>query len=175
MNKSASSALCESADSYCFDSTGRRLFMRVEWAQNLASPLHWARLGLAPHRSATLPCRYVHPNGSPRSPLPAAAQVVAEAALQRQNMLLGADKGGSAAAVPIPSTSARYPPLAPPPLPEGWSDPVQSDRVSLSPRASQAAAGARPGWVAQGNAASPAPRAASCPCGCCPLAAAGGR
>lgn len=78
-----------------------------------------------------------------RSPVPAVAQVLAEAALQRQNMLLGADKGGSVAAVPIPSApspGAPTPdtPLAPPPLPQGASDPAQSDRVSLSPRASQA-------------------------------------
>ena len=104
----------------------------------------------------------------PRSPLPAAAQVLAEAALQRQNMLLGADKGGSAAAGPVPSApspgaSTPDTPLAPPPLPEGVSDPVQSDRVSLSPRASQALQAQGQGGVAQGNAASPAPRAASLP------------
>ena len=104
----------------------------------------------------------------PRSPLPAAAQVLAEAALQRQNMLLGTDKGGSAAAVPVPSApspgaSTPDTPLAPPPLPEGVSDPVQSDRVSLSPRASQELQAQGQGGVAQGNAASPAPRAASLP------------
>ena len=103
-----------------------------------------------------------------RSPVPAVAQVLAEAALQRQNMLLGADKGGSAAAGPIPSApspGAPTPgtPLAPPPLPEGVSDPVQSDRVSLSPRASQALQAQGQGGVAQGNAASPAPGAASLP------------
>jgi len=89
----------------------------------------------------------------PRSPVPAVAQVLAEAALQRQNMLLGADKGGSAAAGPIPSAPSPDTPLAPPPLPEGVSDPVQSDRVSLSPRASQALQAQGQGGVAQGNAA----------------------
>lgn len=78
-----------------------------------------------------------------RSPVPAVAQVLAEAALQRQNMLLGADKGGTGVAVPTPGappspTPTPATPLAPPPLPEGASDPVPFDRVSLSPRASQA-------------------------------------
>ena len=108
----------------------------------------------------------------PRSPLPAAAQVLAEAALQRQNMLLGADKGGSAAAGPIPSAPSPDTPLAPPPLPEGVSDPVQSDRVSLSPRASQALQAQGQGGIGQGNAASAAPRAAPLPPAAATLAAA---
>ena len=79
----------------------------------------------------------------PRSPVPAAAQVLAEAALQRQNMLLGADKVGTGVAAPTPGalpspTPIPATPLAPPPLPEGARDPAQADRVSLSPRASQA-------------------------------------
>ena len=87
----------------------------------------------------------------PRSPVPAVAQALAEAALQRQNMLLGADKGASGVVVPgaggpaggVPPLPAPNPatPLAPPPLPEGASDPALADRVSLSPRASQALQG----------------------------------
>ena len=83
-----------------------------------------------------------------RSPVPAVAQVLAEAALQRQNMLLGADKGISGAGAPgtgnptggVPPLPTPNPaaPLAPPPLPDGASDPALADRVSLSPRASQA-------------------------------------
>ena len=92
-------------------------------------------------------------------------------------MLLGADKGGSAAAVPIPSApspgaSTPDAPLAPPPLPEGVSDPVQSDRVSLSPRASQALQAQGQGGIGQGNAASAAPRAAPLPPAAATLAAA---
>ena len=87
----------------------------------------------------------------PRSPVPAVAQALAEAALQRQNMLLGADKGIPGAAAPgaggptggVPPLPTPNPaaPLAPPPLPEGASDPALADRVSLSPRASQALQG----------------------------------
>ena len=86
-----------------------------------------------------------------RSPVPAVAQALAEAALQRQNMLLGADKGIPGAAAPgaggptggVPPLPTPNPaaPLAPPPLPEGASDPALADRVSLSPRASQALQG----------------------------------
>ena len=111
----------------------------------------------------------------PRSPVPGVAQALAEAALQRQNMLLGADKGASGVVVPgaggpaggVPPLPAPNPaaPLAPPPLPEGASDPALADRVSLSPRASQAlqaqgqnpaAAAAQPGrGVAVPPAATP--------------------
>ncbi len=87
----------------------------------------------------------------PRSPVPAVAQALAEAALQRQNMLLGADKGASGVVVPgagsstggVPPLPTPNPaaPLAPPPLPEGASDPALAVRVSLSPRASQALQG----------------------------------
>ncbi len=60
-------------------------------------------------------------------------------------MLLGADKGGSAAAGPIPSAPSPDTPLAPPPLPEGMSDPVQSDPGEfVAPRQPGAA------WPAQG-------------------------
>ncbi|PIF92830.1 hypothetical protein CLU86_3780 [Acidovorax sp. 62] len=104
----------------------------------------------------------------PRSPVPAAAQVLAEAALQRQNMLLGADKVGTGVAAPTPGalpspTPIPATPLAPPPLPEGVRDPALADRVSLSPRASQALQAQGQGGVAQGNAAPAAPRAAPLP------------
>ena len=104
----------------------------------------------------------------PRSPVPAVAQALAEAALQRQNMLLGADKGASGVVVPgavnpaggVPPLPAPNPatPLAPPPLPEGASDPALADRVSLSPRASQALQG-------QGQNPAVGPQAAAAPPG----------
>ena len=58
-------------------------------------------------------------------------------------MLLGADNGGPGVAAPTPGappspTPIPATPLAPPPLPEGARDPALADRVSLSPRASQA-------------------------------------
>ena len=94
----------------------------------------------------------------PRSPVPAVAQALAEAALQRQNMLLGVDKGGAGVVTPgagiptggVPPLPTPNPatPLAPPPLPEGASDPALADRVSLSPRASQALQGQNPAAAA---------------------------
>ena len=100
----------------------------------------------------------------PRSPVPAVAQALAEAALQRQNMLLGADKGAAGVGAPgavnpaggVPPLPTLNPatPLAPPPLPEGASDPALADRVSLSPRASQA-------LQAQGQTSAAAPPAAA--------------
>lgn len=75
----------------------------------------------------------------PRSPVPAVAQALAEAALQRQNMLLGADKGASGVVVPgaggpaggVPPLPAPNPatPLAPPPLPEGASYQKEAPRL----------------------------------------------
>ena len=111
-----------------------------------------------------------------RSPVPAVAQVLAEAALQRQNMLLGADKGGSVAAVPLPSApspGAPTPdtPLAPPPLPQGASDPVPSDRVSLSPRASQALQAQGQAGVAQPSTAPAQPRTVPVPPAAAPAVA----
>lgn len=117
-----------------------------------------------------------------RSPVPAVAQVLAEAALQRQNMLLGADKGGTGAVAPtpgVPPSPAPIPatPLAPPPLPEGASDPVQADRVSLSPRASQALQSQGQGGVEPPSTTPTQPRAVTVPPAAAPalatLAAAG--
>lgn len=104
----------------------------------------------------------------PRSPVPAAAQVLAEAALQRQNMLLGADKGGTGVAAPAPGappspTPIPATPLAPPPLPEGARDPVQADRVSLSPRASQALQAQGQGGAAAPSTAWAQPRGVVAP------------
>ncbi len=79
-------------------------------------------------------------------------------------MLLGADKGASGVVVPgagsstggVPPLPTLNPatPLAPPPLPEGASAPALADRVSLSPRASQA-------LQAQGQSSAAAPPAAA--------------
>ena len=121
----------------------------------------------------------------PRSPVPAVAQALAEAALQRQNMLLGADKGASGVVVPgaggpaggVPPLPAPNPaaPLAPPPLPEGASDPALADRVSLSPRASQAlqAQGQTPAAAPPTGAAPPGRGVAVPPAAIPTLAAAG--
>ena len=74
-----------------------------------------------------------------RSPQPPVAQALAEAALQRQSLLLGGKPEATAplrAAEPVPAAPAsgapQATPLAPPPLP-----PVLADRVSLSPQARQ--------------------------------------
>ena len=121
----------------------------------------------------------------PRSPVPAVAQALAEAALQRQNMLLGADKGASGVVVPgagsstggVPPLPTPNPaaPLAPPPLPEGASDPALADRVSLSPRASQAlqAQGQTPAAAPPTGAAPPGRGVAVPPAATPTLAAAG--
>ncbi|MDR6213764.1 hypothetical protein [Paracidovorax wautersii] len=74
------------------------------------------------------------PIDPPRTPLPPVARMLAEAALQRQNMLLGTERAGGASAasafpeVPLPpGTPLPLPaPALRPPLP------VPADRVSLS-------------------------------------------
>lgn len=69
----------------------------------------------------------------PRGPLPPVAQVLAEAALQRQNSLLGTDRAG---AVPAPAPAFPTPPGAPQaPVPPALPLPVGADQVSLSPQA----------------------------------------
>lgn len=79
----------------------------------------------------------------PRSPQPPVAQALAQAAVQRQNMLLGGEREG---AVPLPTQEAFSGPPAPgtPPLPSHVPSamvqpplPVPTDRVSLSPQARQ--------------------------------------
>ncbi|GKT26738.1 hypothetical protein [Acidovorax sp. SUPP3334] len=85
----------------------------------------------------------------PRIPLAPVARVLAEAALQRQNMLLGVDASGvPGAAGPDGAPAApgalpgQIPPAAQrPPLPV----PAPADRVSLSPQALQSLDGAAPG------------------------------
>ena len=120
-----------------------------------------------------------------RSPVPAVAQALAEAALQRQNMLLGADKGISGAGahgtgnptggVPPLPTPNPVAPLAPPPLPEGASDPALADRVSLSPRASQALqAQGQPPAAAPPTGAAPPGRGVAVPPAAIPTLAAAG-
>lgn len=92
----------------------------------------------------------------PRSPVPAVAQVLAEAALQRQNMLLGTDKDRPVAPPAAPGQGTPVPaagPLSKPPLPEGAADAPQAARVSLSPQASQA-------LQAQARGQAPVPRQA---------------
>lgn len=102
----------------------------------------------------------------PRTPLPPVAQALAEAALQRQNMLLGTDREGS---VP-PSTAGSPVPGAPPgtapPLPAPPPLPVGAERVSISPQARQslestdgAANGARTARAVQGPATAPVSQA----------------
>lgn len=103
----------------------------------------------------------------PRNPLPPVAQVLAEAALQRQNMLLGT---GQKAPVPpavdgsIPAVPGVPPGAVPPPLPTGAPVPVAAERVSISPEARQslqgsggAAGDARTTRAAQGTASAGAP------------------
>lgn len=120
------------------------------------SPVHPGRIGTesahsSPRRQLASQRLRICPNhramaiqmDPPRGPLPAVAQVLAEAALQRQNMLLGADNERSApVAAPqppvLPAPGAPAAPLAPPSLPEGASDAAHADRVSLSRQASQA-------------------------------------
>lgn len=99
----------------------------------------------------------------PRNPVPPVAQVLAEAALQRQNMLLGT---GQKAPVPpaadgsSPAVPGVSPGVVPPPLPTGAPVPAATERVSISPEARQslegtggAAGDARTGRAAQGAAA----------------------
>ncbi len=103
----------------------------------------------------------------PRTPLPPVAQALAEAALQRQNMLLGT---GREAAVPPTGTGSPVPGTppgtVPPPLPAPPPLPVGAERVSISPQARQslegtdgAASGARTARAAQGPATAPVPQA----------------
>jgi hypothetical protein len=111
------------------------------------------------------------PVDSSRSPLPPVAQVLAEAALQRQNMLLGT---GQKAPAPLPADGAGptlpgVPPGAvPPPLPIGAPVPAATERVSISPEARQSLQGAgnapgdaRTARAAHGPAASSTPAAAT--------------
>ncbi len=103
----------------------------------------------------------------PRTPLPPVAQALAEAALQRQNMLLGTT--GREAAVPATTPGSPVPGTPPgtaPPLPAPPPLPVGAERVSISPQARQslegtdgAASGARAARAAQGSAMAPAAQA----------------
>jgi hypothetical protein len=103
----------------------------------------------------------------PRNPLPPVAQVLAEAALQRQNMLLGTDRapavptparGPASGGAPPGSVPAPAQPGAAPPLP-----PAAGERVSISPQARQSLDGATGEAAARamaggaGRAAAPAP------------------
>lgn len=79
----------------------------------------------------------------PRSPQPPVAQALAQAALQRQNMLLGGEREGavsSPAQEALPGSPAPGTPSAPSQVPLAISHPplpALSDRVSLSPQARQ--------------------------------------
>ncbi len=94
---------------------GQRLFMRVESEQNLASPLHSARLGLAPHRSATPPCRYVHPHGPHPQPCARRGPGVGRSRLAAAKHAAGRRQGGLGGCGAHPQctfarrTHARYP------------------------------------------------------------------
>lgn len=99
----------------------------------------------------------------PRGPLPPVVQALAEAALQRQNALLGTDREG---AVPAQTPAFPAPPGAPPaPAPQSRPLPVGADQVSLSAQArsslaSPSGAVIGPGQpLATGTSASPAPPA----------------
>ena len=89
-----------------------------------------------------------------RSALPPVAQFLAEAASQRQNMLLGLDKP-SAAPVPLPAVTdpSAPPPTARSPSPPGGPLPAPADKASISPQArEQLAAGFDPrGGAAKGG------------------------
>lgn len=109
----------------------------------------------------------------PRNPLPPVAQVLAEAALQRQNMLLG--NGPKAPLPPVadgssPAAPGVPPGVVPPPLPTGAPVPAATERVSISPEARQslegtggAAGDARTSRAAQGPASAGAPALAASP------------
>ena len=98
------------------------------------------------------------PIDPPRTPLAPAARALAEAALQRQNMLLrpaGATPAATPAEASFPATlqPSAVPPqfIAPPPLPQ----PATPDRVSLSPQARESLQGT-PGGDAPGRTGSAA-------------------
>lgn len=83
----------------------------------------------------------------PRPPMAPLARLLAEAALQRQGMLLGTDRADGAAPAPALPAGA----VVPPPLPI-----PSTDRVSVS---SEARERARTAEAAAGGSTSPAPRA----------------
>jgi len=94
----------------------------------------------------------------PRGPLPPVVQALAEAALQRQNTLLGTDREG---AVPAQAPAFPAPPGAPPaPLPQALPLPVGADQVSLSAQARSSLA--HPSGTVIG-ASPPAPAAPAAP------------
>ncbi len=82
----------------------------------------------------------------PRSPVPAVAQALAEAALQRQNMLLGADKGIPGAAAPGAGNPTRGVPPLPTPNPAAAAA-QQGRGVAVSPAAIPTLAAAGAGGV----------------------------
>ncbi|GKT13218.1 Fe-S oxidoreductase [Acidovorax sp. SUPP2522] len=89
----------------------------------------------------------------PRAPLAPVARVLAEAALQRQNTLLGVDASGVPAAggadggTPVPGALPLPPTAQRPPLP------APADRVSISPQARQSLEGAATGPAGAASAA----------------------
>jgi len=93
-----------------------------------------------------MPPSSIDPPRPPQAPL---ARLLAEAALQRQGMLLGSDRadGSAPAAAPAPGAAAAPPPL---PLPS-------ADRVSVSPEARERARTAEA--AAGGAGTAPPPRA----------------
>ncbi len=91
-----------------------------------------------------MPPSSIDPPRPPQAPL---ARLLAEAALQRQGMLLGTDRADGA--VPAPALPAGA--VVPPPLPL-----PSTDRVSVSPEARERA---RTAEAAAGGSTSPAPRA----------------
>lgn len=152
---------------------GQRLFMRVEWEQNLASPLHWARLGLAPHRSATPPCRYVHPDGSPSQPFARRSPGVGRSCFAAAKHVAGRRQRGLGGCSARPQCTfarrlhARYP-VGPTAVARGGerSGAVRPGEF-VAPR-QPGAAGARTGWGRAGQCGiARAPGRELAPCGCC--------
>ena len=87
-----------------------------------------------------------------RSTLPPVAQLLAEAALQRQTGLLGLDKTPGAAPAPLPLTDpSAPPPSATSPSPPGGPLPAPADKASISAQArEQLGAGFEPSRGALG-------------------------
>jgi len=99
----------------------------------------------------------------PRGPLPSVAQVLAEAALQRQGALLGADREG---ALPARVPDFPAPPGAPPPqapVPPTVPLPVGADQVSLSPQARGSFAASQAGLAAGPGTPVPTPGSPGAP------------
>jgi len=129
------SACQASASSYSIDSisgpgaaSGQA---RAQGAECVGRVLHRAR---GPHPPARMSVNVDPPRGAP----PALALALAEAALQRQGMLLGGERAPAAPGPPPGAPSSGAPPGVPPPPPGpagAAPAPPAQDAVHLSPQA----------------------------------------